>query len=138
MEKSGEHPDTLRLAVVFLRFYARKSQTGFGRAARLDQGQISRIELGQTVPSEAVLRRMAAAVGVSWPLFLNLRDFCAGFLSATTCRAGFGEEEDEPLDFGEPALLAVCAYLLEDAAAEAATSPPGAGFPEKGESTNMP
>jgi transcriptional regulator with XRE-family HTH domain len=136
MEKRVEHPDTLRLVVHFLRFYARKNQTGFGRAARLDQGEISRIELGQKVPSEAVLRRMAAAVGVPWPLFLHLRDFCAGFLSATACRAGF-EEEDEPLDFGERALLAVRAYLMEDAAAETATSSPGAGFPEKGESTNM-
>jgi transcriptional regulator with XRE-family HTH domain len=136
MEKTTGHPETPRLLVVFLRFHARKSQVGFGRAAGLTQSDLSRYESGQKIPSEEVLQRMAAAGGVSWSVVIHLRRFYDALLSAIS-RHPVLEEDDEDLDFGGLALLAVRSYLMEDAAAETAASP-GAGFREKGERGNIP
>jgi transcriptional regulator with XRE-family HTH domain len=122
MEKMSDPPETSRLVVLFLRQYARKSQVGFGRAAGLRQSDLSRYESGQKIPSEEVLQRMAAAAAIPWPLVLHLRRFYAALLAATSRRA-VPEEPGEPLDFGGAALLAVHAYLMEDAAAEAARRP---------------
>ena len=116
MEKTSDHPETPRLLVLFLRQYARKSQVGFGRAAGLRQSDLSRYESGQKVPSEEVLRRMAAAADIPWPLVLHLRRFYAALLAAASRRAA-AQEPDELLDFSGAALLAVRAYLMEDAAA---------------------
>ena len=118
MEKISDPPETSRLVVLFLRQYARKSQAGFGSAAGLRQSDLSRYESGQKVPSEEVLRRMAAAADIPWPLVLHLRRFYAALLAAIDRRAAI-EDTDElaGLDFGGAALLAVRAYLMEDAAA---------------------
>ena len=121
MEKISDPPETSRLVVLFLRQYTRKSQIGFGRAAGLRQSDLSRYESGQKIPSEEVLQRMAAAAGIPWPLVLHLRRFYAGLLAAIDRRAVVKEPDELiDLDFGGAALLAVRAYLMEDAAAEAA------------------
>jgi transcriptional regulator with XRE-family HTH domain len=124
MEKISDPAETSRLVVLFLRQYARKSQVGFGRAAGLRQSDLSRYESGQKIPSEDVLQRMAAAADIPWPLVIHLRRFYAALLAAASRRAAI-QELDEPvdLDFGGAALLAVRAYLMEDAAAEAARRP---------------
>jgi transcriptional regulator with XRE-family HTH domain len=124
MEKMSDPPETPRLVVLFLRQYARKSQVGFGRAAGLRQSDLSRYESGQKIPSEEVLQRMAAAADIPWPLVLHLRRFYTALLAATARHAA-PEETDEllGLDFGGAARLAVRAYLMEDAAAEAARRP---------------
>jgi transcriptional regulator with XRE-family HTH domain len=121
-EKAVENSEALRLVVLFPRSYARKSQVVFSRAAGLRQSDLSRYESGQKTPSEEVLQRMAAAAGLPWPLVLHLRRFYDGLLAAVAHHTAL--ETDELLDFGEPALLAVRSYLLEDAAAEAAPAPP--------------
>jgi len=120
MEKISDPPEISRLVVLFLRQYARKSQIGFGRAAGLPQSDLSRYESGQKIPSEEVLQRMAAAAGIPWPLVLHLRRFYAGLLAAIASRAAVQESDElTGLDLGGAALLAVRAYLMEDAAAEA-------------------
>ena len=120
MEKISDPPEISRLVVLFLRQYARKSQIGFGRAAGLRQSDLSRYESGQKIPSEEVLERMAAAAGIPWPLVLHLRRFYAGLLAAIASRAAVQESDElTGLDLGGAALLAVRAYLMEDAAAEA-------------------
>jgi transcriptional regulator with XRE-family HTH domain len=126
MEKISDPPETSRLVVLFLRQYARKSQIAFGRAAGLRQSDLSRYESGQKIPSEEVLRRMAAAADIPWPLVLHLRRFYAALLAAAARRAAIKEPDElTGLDFGGAALLAVRAYLMEEAAAEAAASPEG-------------
>jgi transcriptional regulator with XRE-family HTH domain len=117
-----ENSETLRLVALFPRSYTRKSQVVFGRAAGLRQSDLSRYESGQKTPSEEVLRRMAAAAGLPWPLVPHLRRFYDGLLAAIAHHTAL--ETDELLEFGGPALLAVRSYLLEDAAAEAAPEPP--------------
>jgi hypothetical protein len=66
---------------------------------------------------------MAAAAGIPWPLVLHLRRFYTAMLAATARRAAI-EATDEltGLDLGGAALLAVRAYLMEDAAAEASVT----------------
>jgi transcriptional regulator with XRE-family HTH domain len=124
MEKISDSPEISRLVVLFLRQYARKSQIGFGRAAGLRQSDLSRYESGQKIPSEEILQRMAAAADISWPLVLHLRRFYTALLAAATRRAEIKEPDElAGLDFGGAALLAVRAYLMEDAAAEAARHP---------------
>ncbi len=124
MEKMSDPAEISRLVVLFLRQYARKSQIGFGRAAGLRQSDLSRYESGQKTPSEEVLQRMAAAADIPWPLVLHLRRFYAGLLAAIARRAAVKEPDELlDLDFGGAALLAVRAYLMEDAEAEAARRP---------------
>ena len=123
MEEMSDPSDTSRLLVLFLRQYSRKSQIGFGSAAGLRQSDLSRYESGQKVPSEEVLQRMAAAAGIPWPLVLHLRRFYAALLAAAARRAAVKEPDELlGLDFGGAALLAVRAYLMEDAAAEASAT----------------
>jgi transcriptional regulator with XRE-family HTH domain len=57
-----------RLVVVFLRFHANMTQAEFGKAARVDQSEISKYEKGAKTPPEEILRRMARAADVDWPL----------------------------------------------------------------------
>jgi transcriptional regulator with XRE-family HTH domain len=68
-----EEPGTLRLIVVFLRFYARMTQAELGKAAGVEQALISRYESGQQTPPEEAVKRMAKAVGIPWPLVMYLR-----------------------------------------------------------------
>ena len=123
MEKMSDPAEASRLLVLFLRQYARKSQIGFGSAAGLRQSDLSRYESGQKIPSEEVLQRMATAADIPWPLVLHLRRFYAALLAAIARRAAIKEPDELiSLDFGGAALLAVRAYLMEDAAAEASVT----------------
>jgi transcriptional regulator with XRE-family HTH domain len=113
-----EDPKVSRLVVAFLRSYADMTQVELAMAAGMDQGHISRFESGKKVPSEEILRRLAKAAGVHWPLVAPLRRFCATFSSAAARPelSGPGDLDVEMLKQAvlEPVLLAVDAYLLED------------------------
>lgn len=119
MEKVEDSEDS-RLVVSFLRSYGRMTQEELAAAAGMSQGLISRLESGQKVPSEAVLRRLAAAVGVRWPLVVQLRRAVAAFVAAAKeAPGGLGVplQDDQEVfrrEILEPALLALRAYELED------------------------
>ncbi len=125
MKMEKDDPEVLRLVVVFLRFYARMTQAELGRAARVRQSYISELESGQRQLTEEVLRRIAAAADVPWPLVVHLRRFAAAFLSATAEGATFEEAADSlgRSTLIDPAHLVVSAYLMEDAAETAHESP---------------
>ncbi|MFL6235381.1 MAG: helix-turn-helix domain-containing protein [Thermoanaerobaculia bacterium] len=72
MLNKKDEPDTLRLLVIFLRFYGRMTQAELGKAAGVEQALVSRYESGQQ-PAEEVVKRMAKAVGIPWPLVMHLR-----------------------------------------------------------------
>jgi transcriptional regulator with XRE-family HTH domain len=122
MARKGD-PNVTRLVVGFLRSYTGLIQEEFGRACRVDQADMSRFEAGKTVPSEAVLQRMAAAAGVPWPVVGQIRRFTAAFLAAVQ-----GTETGLDLELEravlEPVMMAVRAYLVEDAAAGPARPTP--------------
>lgn len=113
-----EDPKVSRLVVAFLRSYADMTQTELATAAGMGQGHISRFESGKKVPSEEILRRLAKAAGVRWPLVAPLRRFCATFASAAARPelSGSGDLDVEMLKqvVLEPVLLAMEAYLLEE------------------------
>lgn len=118
--------NALRLVVVFLRAYSKKTQAEFGREAQVDQADISRFELGRQVPPEETLRRMADAAGIPWFVATHLRRF---YEAALPVLDDFREIEPEP-DFLpvsradlEHALLAVTPYLLERALPQPASTP---------------
>jgi transcriptional regulator with XRE-family HTH domain len=121
MVKQG-NPEVDRLVVKFLRSRVpRLTQEEFGRAAGVDQGDVSRYELGHLAPPEETLRRMAAVVGVPWTVVVSLRRFYAAALSAVARAnpgsrpAGTATIEQAILD---SVLLAVTPYLLEEETAE--------------------
>ena len=80
MAKRGD-PSVLRYVVNFLRFHSgvmrskRMTQAEFGRACRVDQSEISRMELGKLAPSEDHLRQMAKVAQVEWSVVAHIRDF---------------------------------------------------------------
>ncbi|HEV2851318.1 MAG TPA: helix-turn-helix domain-containing protein [Thermoanaerobaculia bacterium] len=118
-----EDPKVLRLMVSFLRLQARMTQTQLGRAAGMTQGHISRYESGQKVPTEEVLRRLARATGVSWPLAVHVRRFCAAFLAGAARQDSIEPgtaSGAEPLEQAvlENVRLALSAYHLEGDATE--------------------
>jgi transcriptional regulator with XRE-family HTH domain len=117
MEATAEHPDVPRLVVLFLRNYARMSQVKLGQAARVRQSYLSELEQGDKVPSEEVLRRLAAAARFPWPLVAQLRRFYAALLAAIPKGATFEMAAGDllPVALADSALLAVHAYLIEDA-----------------------
>lgn len=108
-----EDPNVLRLVVVFLRAYAGMTQTDLGKAARVNQSDISKYELGKLVPPEPNLRRMAEVAGVDWSMVIHLRQFYAALL-ATAAHLGTVPISG-PLDPAllEPVLAAVTPYLME-------------------------
>lgn len=119
MKGEEENPNVTRMVVLYLRFTARLSQTELGLAAGLTQSQVSRLESGLGPPSEEVLRRIAAAAAVPWPLVARLRRFAGSFHSALSGEAGRFEEVD-------PEVLprsAESSWLLEDLDAAAQRSP---------------
>ncbi|HKI05610.1 MAG TPA: helix-turn-helix transcriptional regulator, partial [Thermoanaerobaculia bacterium] len=81
----------LRHVVGFLRSHAGMTQAQFGKAARIDQAEISRYELGYLAPSEEALRRMAKAAQIDWGLVVHLRQFYNSFL-ATVANHPVGRE----------------------------------------------
>jgi transcriptional regulator with XRE-family HTH domain len=118
MAKRGD-PNVTRLVVIVLRSYARMTQTRFGKAARVDQSDISRWELGKAAPPEEALRRMAEAAGVGWNVVLELGRFFAAMLAAVaTGRPIFDTQPVSP-EVLEPILLAIAPYLIEDRLGEA-------------------
>jgi transcriptional regulator with XRE-family HTH domain/tetratricopeptide (TPR) repeat protein len=125
MKTEEDDPEVLRLVVVFLRFYARMTQAELGRAARVRQSYISELESGQRQLTEEVLRRIAVAADVPWPLVVHLRRFAAAFLSVTAEGAAFEEAADSlgRSRLIDPAHLVVSAYLMEDAAETVHESP---------------
>jgi transcriptional regulator with XRE-family HTH domain len=112
MERKEEDPEVLRLVVLFLRESTRMTQDQLSTAARMSQTQLSLIELGRATPSEDVLRRLAAATDVSWPLVAHLRRFYAAFLEARSRKVVLDEKRATG-PFADA--LAVLTYLLEDA-----------------------
>ena len=54
MLNKQDEPGTLRLLVVFLRFYAHMTQTELGKAASVEQALVSRYESGQQPPPDEV------------------------------------------------------------------------------------
>jgi transcriptional regulator with XRE-family HTH domain len=119
MAGTEEHPDVMRMVVLFLRFTAGLSQTELGRAAGMTQGQVSRLECGPGQAPEEAIRRIAAAAGVPWPLVVRLRRFLDFYLSALSREAGIFREADPRLQ----SLSAVSSYLLEDLVAASQRSP---------------
>lgn len=118
MAEPREHPDALRLLVVFLRFHGRMSQAGLARATRLAQSRISMLENGEALPAEDVLRRIASAAGVRWELVTHLRRYVNDFLYAAEQGGAV-----PPNRAADPVPLAISAYLLEDMAAAQAEPP---------------
>jgi len=112
MERKAEDPEVLRLVVLFLRESARLSQVQLSKAARLSQSQLSLMELGRTTPSEDVLRRLAAAANVPWPLVAHIRQFYTAFVEARSKKGGF--DERRATWAGAPEPLAVQSYLLKE------------------------
>jgi transcriptional regulator with XRE-family HTH domain len=108
------NPKILRLVVRFLRSTAGMTQEDFGRAARVDQGNLSQYELGHTAAPEEALRRMAAAAGLPWPAVVQLRRFYAAAL-ALLGRAAASLAEPAPIEpvIVDAVLLAVTPYLVE-------------------------
>jgi transcriptional regulator with XRE-family HTH domain len=122
--ETKEDPKVLRLVVAFLRVQADLTQTELARAAGMTQGHISRYESGQKVPTEEILRRLARATGVSWPLAVHVRRFCTAFLAAAARQGSVdpgANSSGEPLEQAvlENLRLALSVYRLEDDAPEA-------------------
>jgi len=112
MERKAEDPEILRLVVLFLRESARMSQVQLSKAARVSQSQLSLMELGRTTPSEDVLRRLAAAADVPWPLVAHIRQFYTAFVEARSKKGDF--DERRATWAGAPEPLAVQSYLLKE------------------------
>jgi len=114
-----------RLIVKFLRGRTGLKQKEFGKAARVDQADVSSYERGRLAPPEDSLRRMAQVAAVPWPVVMSLRRFYAAVLSliervdAGAALSGLAPIEQAILDV---VLLAVSPYLVE----EAAPDPPSA------------
>ncbi|HKI03233.1 MAG TPA: helix-turn-helix transcriptional regulator [Thermoanaerobaculia bacterium] len=114
MAQSKNVKDGLRLVTVFLRFQANMTQAELGKACGIQQGDISRYESGGKVPSEGVLRRMAAAAAIPWPVAAHIRRFLSKVLS-TTERWIAAESGAESVDRTavEVALLTFAYELIE-------------------------
>ncbi|HVR96166.1 MAG TPA: helix-turn-helix transcriptional regulator, partial [Thermoanaerobaculia bacterium] len=67
MPKRG-NPRVSRHIVRLLRFHADMTQAEFAEASGTSQADISRYELGEHVPSEETLRRMAKPAKLKWPV----------------------------------------------------------------------
>jgi transcriptional regulator with XRE-family HTH domain/tetratricopeptide (TPR) repeat protein len=117
---AGGDPRASRMLVINLRAVTDKTQMEFGKACRVDQGQLSQYEMGKSVPSEDVLRRMAAAARLRWPVVLRLRRALAAVLAEVGEPGQAGAAPAAPaLDRQvERILSAVTPYLIEDAGLE--------------------
>jgi transcriptional regulator with XRE-family HTH domain len=123
MAKRGD-PSVLRLVVIFLRSQAQMTQAQFGKECRVDQGQLSRYELGHMAPSEEVLRRMAKVAGVDGSLLVHLRQFYSSLLATIARQSAVPAPRALDLTILEPVLLAVTPYLIEARTAEPNQSSP--------------
>ncbi len=116
MARRGD-PRVLRHVVAFLRHETGMNQEQFGDACGMDQGQISRYELGKAVPSEKSLRRMARVAGFEWVHVVQLRQFYSAFLAAAA--RGTARSTVKASDFTSqgPVPVAVAPYLIQARAA---------------------
>lgn len=118
MARKGD-PAVLRFVVSFLRTFAGMTQSEFGKAARVDQGDLSRFERAKAAPSEDQLRRMAEAAKLDEPLVAHLRRFLTALLAAAARRPQEAPGDPEALHLEEAvreaAYLAVAPYLIEEA-----------------------
>lgn len=124
MPKRGD-PRVSRRVVGFLRFHANMTQAKFGEESRTSQADVSRYELGEQVPSEETLRRMAKAAKLEWPVVVHLRRFIGTILEATDRYLSQSPDAGARLDHAvlEAARLAVAPYQV-DSAGTARRSPP--------------
>ena len=121
MAEKGD-PRVLRHLVVYLRTESGLTQAAFGKAARVDQGDISRYELGKDAPPEKALRRMAAVPAIPWSVVVHLRRFYTAAVAALDrWREQMGEtgaESPESAIVVESVLLAMTPYLVKTKPAE--------------------
>ena len=116
-EKRGD-PRVLRYVVNFLRFHSgvvrgkRMTQAEFGRACRMDQSEISRMELGKLAPSEDQLRRMVTVAQVEWSVVVHIREFYTLLIPAVG-RAAQVSDRMPSLKSLEPVLLAIRPFLMD-------------------------
>ena len=112
--REEEDPDVRRLVVVFLRFFADMTQADFGKASGVNQGLVSRYETpGRPAPPEESQRRMAAAVGVPWPLVMHLRRFYSVILRTIAREKGEAADVEAVEAFLDKILLSLAAHLIE-------------------------
>lgn len=123
MAKRGD-PSVLRQLVIFLRAHAQMTQGEFGKVSRVAQPDVSLYENGRAAPSEAVLRRMAKAAGLDWPLVVYLRQFYSAFLTAAARQSAVPGTTDLDVKTLDTVLLAVTPYLLQLRTQEAARPSP--------------
>ncbi len=120
-----EEPSTLRLTVVFLRFYARMTQAELGKAAGVEQALISRYESGQQTPPEETVQRMAKAVGIPWPLVMYLRRVYSAIFRLSARQGAMADLAVEALEeLLDRMLVALAPYLAEMGASLALGQPP--------------
>jgi transcriptional regulator with XRE-family HTH domain len=120
-----EEPSTLRLTVVFLRFYGRMTQAELGKVAGVEQALISRYESGQQTPPEETLRRMAKAVGIPWPLVMYLRRVYSSIVRLSARQGLMADLAVDALDgMLDRVLVALAPYLAEMAADVVSGRPP--------------
>ncbi len=116
MARKGD-PAVLRFVVLWLRAFARWTQTRLGDSCGSQQSDVSRWEQGLEAPSEEKLRRMAAAVRVPWFVVALLRRVFALALAITERFGGSGVTEpagSPDRAVSEPEALAVTPYLIEE------------------------
>jgi transcriptional regulator with XRE-family HTH domain len=113
--KEEDAPSSWRLLLIFLRSYAGLNQTELEKVSGIHQTMISRYESGKSEPSPETVRRVAAAVGVPWPVARDLGRCFSAVIRRTERRW-----EKQEIDPGlmeailEPALMAVFPYLVEE------------------------
>jgi transcriptional regulator with XRE-family HTH domain len=114
-KEEEDAPSSWRLLLIFLRSYAGLNQTQLAEVSGINQTMISRYEAGKNRPSPKTVRRVAAAVGVPWPVARDLGRCFSAVIRRTERRW-----EEQEIDTGwmeailEPALMAVFPYLVEE------------------------
>jgi transcriptional regulator with XRE-family HTH domain len=115
------NPQIDRYLVKHLRSRAGMTQAEFGRAAGVDQRDVSVYELGHRAPPEESLRRMAAVAGLPWPVIASLRRLFAATQSAVVRVKSIPRLESTAAieeAILDAVLLAVTPYLVEEMTAE--------------------
>lgn len=104
--------------VAFLRKLSGKKQEDFGKAARVDQSDLSKFEAGKREAPEESMRRMAEAAGVDESRLALVRRVFAALLSAIERKQPIADVQEPSLEVLRPVLLAVLPYLIEEAASK--------------------
>ncbi len=122
-------PKVLQHVVRSLRLRTGLKQREFGKASRVDQGNVSRYERGDVAPPEESLRRMAAAARVPWCLVVSMIRFYTALLSSAdrgSLSLPASKPEAAPVERAalDSIEMAVIPYEVEEAVAEAEGPPP--------------